>query len=101
MKTAAKGPPFCSWVLRLRCRRSLGFLGALRHRPGVEALGLGIAVDELDHGNRGAVAVAEAGLEDAHIAALAVLVAGTEDAEELLALRLVLDLSDRLPAGME
>jgi hypothetical protein len=40
-----------------------GFLGL--DWAAVEALGRDIAIDQLDHGHGGAVAVAEAGLQDA------------------------------------
>ncbi len=48
-------------------------VGALRPRAGAVggALGRGVAIDELDHGHRGVVAVAEARLHDAQIAAVA------------------------------
>ena len=93
-----------SWVLPVLCRGGLGVLFLARlvgDGAAVEALGVDVAVDELDHGDRGVVAVAEAGLEDADIAALAVLVARAEDGEELSDLGLVADLADRLTAGME
>ena len=44
----------------------------------------GVAVDELDHGARRAVAVAEAGLQHARIAAGSVLVPGGQSVEQLL-----------------
>src|SRR6185437_15436963 len=62
--------------------RGLGFL--LLDRTGVLPLGVDVAVDELDHGHRRVVAVAEAGLDDAGVAALAVLVAGRQRVEQLL-----------------
>src|SRR5262245_1230633 len=46
-------------------RRRRGFLGLLLDRPGILALGIDVAVDELDHANRRRVAVAVAGLEHA------------------------------------
>ena len=64
----------------LRC---FGFVVAALNRAAVEALGVDVAVDELDHRQRGVVAVAEAGLQDADIAALTVLVARAEDGEQL------------------
>src|SRR5207248_9541105 len=67
--------------------RRLGFLGL--DRTGVLALGVDVAIDELDHGHWGVVAVAEAGLDDAGVAALAVLVAGRERVEQLPDLILV------------
>src|SRR4051794_17362936 len=66
----------CQRSLRLRGGR-LVFLAALLHRPRIEALGAGVAIDELDHRDRGVVAIAKAGLENAQITALAVLVART------------------------
>src|SRR6185436_16634259 len=77
----------------LRCFRFL-FL----HRARIQALGIDIAVDELDHGHRRVVAVAEAGLDDAGVTALAVLVAGRQRVEQLADLILVAHLADRLAA---
>src|SRR6202048_2313231 len=76
--------------------RRLGFL--FLHRAGVLALGVDVAVDEFDHGHRGVVAVAEAGLDDAGVAALAVLVAGRPRVEQLANLILVAHFGDRLAA---
>src|SRR5947209_20539551 len=60
------------------------------------ALGVDVAVDELDHAHRRRVAVAEAGLEHARIAAIALLVARADDGEELLDHVDVADFGDRL-----
>jgi hypothetical protein len=49
----------------------------------VRAFGVFIAVDQLDHGERRVVAMAETGFEDAGVAALAILVALSERVEEL------------------
>src|SRR5690606_28343323 len=59
-------------------------LGLLRHRARILALGLGIAVDQLDHRHLGRIAVAEPGLDDPAIAAGPLLVALCEGREELL-----------------
>src|SRR5438067_13701562 len=81
---------------------SLRCLGCLfLHRAGIEALGIDVAVDEFDHGHRGVVAVAEAGLDDAGIAALAVLVAGSQHVEQFSDLVLVAHFGDRLAAQGE
>src|SRR5437899_10143193 len=77
------------------------FGGLLLHRAGIQALGVDVAVDELDNGHRGIVAVAEAGLDDAGVAALAVLVAGRQRVEQLPDLILVAHLGDRLAAHGE
>src|SRR6201996_761360 len=55
-----------------------GGVSRLLHRAGILALGVDVAVDELDNRHRGVVAVAETGLDDAGVAALAVLVAGRQ-----------------------
>ncbi len=60
-----------------------GGLGDLA-RTGILAAGLDVAIDELDHGHRGVVTLAEAGLHDAAIAARTALVARAEHGEELL-----------------
>src|SRR5215813_10050556 len=67
-------------------------------RTGILALGVDIAVDELDHCHRRVVAIAEAGLDDAGIATLAVLVAGRQRVEQLLGHLDVAHLTDRLTA---
>src|SRR5262245_18795839 len=69
----------------LRRRRCLRRLRRRRlHRSGILALGLDIAIDELDHRDRSGITVAEACLEHAGITAVAVLVAGSEHLEQLL-----------------
>ena len=73
----------------------------LLHRPGIEALGGLVAIDELDHRHRRVVAVAEAGLEHAGIAAVALLVAGAQHVEQLLDHGDVAHLRDRLAAGVQ
>src|ERR1019366_5625714 len=70
----------------------------LLRRPGILALGLDVAVDELDHRLRGAVAVTEASLEHAGIAALAVLVARADHVEQFLDHGDVAHFRDRLAA---
>ena len=54
---------------RPRSSGRFGFLALVLRRAEILALGLGIAVDQLDHRHRRGVAVAEAGLDDAAIAA--------------------------------
>src|ERR1700737_3644966 len=71
------------------------------HRSGIEALGIDVAVDDLDHGHWRVVAVAEAGLDNAGIAALPVLVAGSKNIEQFPGLIEVAHLADRLPAHGE
>src|SRR5262249_35106740 len=86
----------------LRRRGSLGLgRGFALHRPGVRALGLDVAIDELDHRDRRGIAVAEARLANTGVAAVAVLVAGAERLEQLLDHRDVAHLGDRLTAGVE
>src|SRR5215472_15835880 len=70
--------------------------GLLFDRTGVLALGIDVAIDELDHRERRAVAIAEARLHDAGIAAVALLVARADHVEQLLDHRDVADLGDRL-----
>ncbi len=70
-------------------------------RAGILALGLFVAVDELDHRHRRVVAVAEAGLDDAQVTAVAILVARRQHIEELLGLLDVAQLADRLAAQGE
>src|SRR5215208_7069351 len=74
------------------------FGGLFLYRAGIQALGIDVAVNELDHGHRRVVAVAEAGLDDPGVAALAVLVAGRQYVEQLADLVLVAHLGDRLAA---
>src|ERR1700751_1877985 len=88
--------PFSNYPSPATLRRFGFFL--LLHRAGVLALGIDVAIDELDHGHRGIVAVAEAGLDDAGVAALAVLVAGRQHIEQLLDLVDVAHLRDGLTA---
>src|SRR5216683_2821463 len=82
-------------------RRGLFRLRGSLDRAGIEALGVGIAVDQLDHGHRRGVAVAEASLEYAGVAAAALLVALGESGEDLLDQLRVLQRRDRLPACMQ
>src|SRR4029077_402497 len=84
----------------LRRSRS-SFLGAHLHRPGILALGLDIAIDELNHRDRGGIAVAEAGLHNARITAIAILVARADHLEELLDHAEIAHLRDRLAAGVQ
>src|SRR5690349_3664359 len=81
------------------CRFGL-FLADL-HRDGVEALGIDVAIDELDHGDSGVVAVAIAGLEDAEVATVPLLVARADGLEELAHLVLIAHLRDGLAASVE
>ena len=80
--------------VRLAQAASRGFLNG----AGILALGIDVAVDELDDRHRRRVAVAEAGLQDARIAAVAVRIALGEHVEELLDDGLVLELR-RWPGG--
>src|SRR5215475_5851048 len=80
-KKAALEAPLSKSISERSLRR-LGF--RLLDRTGILALGIDVAVDELDHGHRRVVAVAEAGLDDARVTALAVLVAGRQRVEQLL-----------------
>src|SRR6188474_3302758 len=96
-------PPLQSVQIRKssRRRRCL-FLGLLlEYWPGIETLGIGIAVDEFDHRDRRGIAVAETGLEHAGVTAVAVLVARPEHVEELLDHGDVAHLRHRLTAGMQ
>src|SRR6266545_5158770 len=97
-KKAALEAPLFKLAILEDLRR---FGGLFLHRAGILALGIDVAVDELDHGHRGVVAVAEAGLDDAGVAALAVLVAGRQYVEQLPDLVLVAHLGDRLAAHGE
>src|SRR5690606_11372156 len=81
------------------CR--FGFVVLGEGRAGILALGIDVAIDEFDHGQRGIVAIAEAGLEDAQVAAIALLVARAENGEELGHLSLVANLRDGLATGMQ
>ncbi len=65
-KRAAEAAPIdrLSRMARTTPRRRLNF-----HRAGILALGVLVAVDELDEGHRRVVAKAEAGLQDAGVAA--------------------------------
>src|SRR6266568_5781836 len=97
-KKAALEAPLLKLGILENLRR---FGGLFLHRAGIQALGIDVAVDELDHGHRRVVAVAEAGLDDAGVAALAVLVAGRQYVEQLPDLVLVAHLGDRLAAHGE
>src|SRR3954469_4323310 len=84
----------------LRRRFSQGWIGGDgggMPREVLAALGVLIAIDELDHADRGGIAVAIAGLQHARITAITILVAWSDDLEELLHHRDVADLPDRLP----
>src|ERR1700751_1964556 len=94
-KAALAAPLFKLATKRVGLRR---FRFLRLDRPGILALGIDVAVDELDHRHRGVVAVAEARLDDAGVAALSVLVAGGEHIEQLLDLVGVAHFADRLAA---
>src|SRR3954453_16786636 len=70
-------------------------------REVLAALGVLIAIDELDHADRRGIAVAIAGLHHPRITTIAVLVAGPDDLQELLPHRDVADLRDRLAPGVQ
>src|SRR5580693_10647124 len=84
----------------LRCSRR-GLFGPRLNGTGILALGLDVAIDELDHSDWRGIAIAEAGLHDAGIAAVAVLVARTDHLEQLLDHGEVAHLRDRLAARMQ
>src|ERR1700727_3728309 len=63
-------------------RSALGGCGL--HGAGVLALGLNVAIDELDHRHGGIVAGAEPRLHDPRIAAIPILVARTQHVDQLL-----------------
>src|SRR5579863_10150623 len=85
-------------VLRRRC---FGLGRASPDRPGVLALGLDVAVNKLDHRDRGGIAVAETGLHHPDIATLAVLVARPDHLKQLLDHGQVAHLRDRLAARVQ
>src|SRR5262245_13909255 len=87
-------------LLRRRLSRR-SRLGRLVTREIVLALGVDVAVDQLDHGTRSRIAVPEPGLQHAGIAAVAVLVARADHLEELLDGVDVAHFRDRLPASVE
>src|SRR5690606_17831465 len=60
-----------------------------------------VAVDELDHGKRGVIAMAEARLHDAQIAAVAVRITRRDGIEQALDDAFIADLRDNLAAGMQ
>src|SRR5271157_102418 len=70
-------------------------------RTRILALGLDVAVDELDHRYRRVVAGAEARLHDAGVAAVAALVARAEDVDQLLDEVGVAQPRDRDAAGVQ
>src|SRR5690349_18754316 len=59
------------------------------HRAGILALGADVAIDELDHRDRGGVRRADAGLDDPRVAAVAAGVARSDHVEQLGELRVV------------
>src|SRR6185295_9243384 len=73
----------------------------LRHRPGILAARIDIAVNQLDDANRRRVAVAVAGLEHAGVAAVARGVTRPEHIEQLLHHRGVAQLRGRLTARVQ
>src|SRR5258708_17770092 len=85
--------------LRRLCRRFGLFVAADRAR--ILALGVGIAVDELDDRHRRIVAVAEAGLDDAGIAARPSGVTLGEGGHQLVGENLILKPGDREAPGMQ
>ena len=83
-------------------RRGGSFFACLfLHRTGIQALGIDIAIDKLDHGAGGVIAIAEAGFQHPRIAAVTILVAWADHLEELLDHRDVADFSHRLAARMQ
>src|SRR5690606_11587480 len=67
-KGGHRGRPFEFDAEALLC--GFGFVVLCKGRTGVQALGIDVAIDKLDHGQRRIVTIAEAGLEDADVAAL-------------------------------
>src|SRR5690349_18623801 len=106
-------PPEASmrWVSDTPCRNAAPWSGGLggslfggrgcRDRTGILALGLDVAIDELDDRHRGGVAVAETRLQHAGVATLARLVALSQRADHLGGQCLVAQRGDQLAAGME
>src|SRR5580700_12229533 len=82
-------------------RSGRGFFGPRLNGPGILALGLDVAIDELDHRDCRGIAIAEAGLHDAGIAAVAVLVARADHLEQLLDHGEIAHLRDRLAARVQ
>src|SRR5271163_575740 len=76
-----------------------GFPGG--HWAGILALGLDVAVDELNHRHRGVVALTETSLHDAGIPAIAGLVARAEDIDQLLDQIRVAQAGDGDAAGVQ
>src|SRR5690606_18872643 len=79
---------------------AVGFLG-LEASPVGGTLGRDVAVDELDHGHRGVVAVTEAGLHDAQIAAVAGGIARRDGVEQTLGKHVRTDCRDNLTTGVQ
>src|ERR1700726_4669708 len=91
--------PVGGWrPLRGGGRRSCDLLRCLAR---IQSFGGNVAIDELDHPDRGIVAVPEAGLHDAGITAMALLVARPQHLEQLLYHGDVADFRNRLAAGVE
>src|SRR3954463_3361564 len=61
----------------------------IHHRSGILALGADVAVDELDHRDRGSIRRTDARLDDARVAAVAVSVSRSYDVEQLGELSIV------------
>src|SRR3954447_4620305 len=104
-RTNKKGrpkPPFFKLCNRLPGSGGRRLLGRpLLHRPGVLAARIHVTVDELDHADRRAVAMAVARLEHARVAAATRGVARAEHVEQLLHHRRVAQLGERLAARMQ
>src|ERR1700704_3538729 len=104
-RTIKKGPCGPSFVSASRPRShrggGVGVGPRLLHRAGIQALGIDVTLDELDHCDRRVVAVAKARLHNAGIAAVAVLVARTQHVEQLLHHGNVANLRDRLAPRMQ
>src|ERR1700759_4618018 len=78
-----------------------GGVSRLLHRAGILALGIDVAIDELDHRHRGVVAVAEAGLDDSGVTAVTVRITLRQHVEQLLDLIDIADFGDGLAAHGE
>src|SRR4051812_4010807 len=102
MKKGPAGPFNSFWKDVTLCGRGVRF-GAFGFEAGAGAgaLGRGVAIDELDDGPRGIVAVTGARLHDAQVAAVTVGVARGDGVEQALDDAFIADLRDYLAAGVQ
>src|SRR5688500_17451242 len=87
-------------LLRCGFGRCVGFLGRVT-RAILGALGLYVAVDELDHAHRAAIPVAETRLQNPGVAAGAIRVTRPDHGKQLLNRADVADFRDRLAARVK